>query len=517
MCDKQSNDIYYRPEWTCGKYNAKKHVAIMFNLLMNGEYFFEHESADVIGLILAAGRNGKISVLQISLSLDISSESIIPFFNQLIDLGLLTKEYPFREDVEKYRKYCAEQPKTTTYIGEEADHYLHCDISSVEEAYYNAVIDCSGITGALFELTYRCSEKCLHCYNMGATRNDEEQSGRAKFEELTIDDYKRIIDEMCDEGLVTVSLSGGDPFSYKGIWEIIEYLYQKDVAVSILTNGQLLANQIDRLAHLYPRTVRVSLYAANSEMHDGVTRKKGSWQTTMDVIHKLIEAGVSVGINCVLMRPGLKSYLELKSIANQLSCPLAIDYGVVSSMDGDICATKYLRLTPEEMELVMMDPDIEFQNENFEMPSNPAPAKQGVPCLAGKGTFCVMPNGKLIPCVAMHLELGDLKTQNFHSIITNNDKLNSLLDAAESDYIECGTHDYCKCCTFCAGNSFAEHGMPFIANENDCYCAKSKYSLMMKLRSGVNVLKGKTLKENIESLPDYVFERMHREYKQMGK
>ena len=42
------NELYYRPEWTCGRYNATKHVAIMFNLISNGEYFFENESAESI-------------------------------------------------------------------------------------------------------------------------------------------------------------------------------------------------------------------------------------------------------------------------------------------------------------------------------------------------------------------------------------------------------------------------------------------------------------------------------------
>ena len=406
-------DIYFRPEWTCGKYNASKHVAIMFNLLMNGEYFFERESADVVGLILQAGRNGEVSVSKISGTLNISHDSILPFFESLLEIGLLSENYPTPKDIEGYRAYCSVQPNETSYIGENAEHYLHCDISSVQEAYDTAVADCTEITSVLFELTYRCSEKCLHCYNVGATRNDKEKSGRADFEELSLTDYKRIIDEMCEAGLVSASLSGGDPFSRKDVWDILEYLYQKDVAVTILTNGQQLVNQIDRLSKLYPKTVRVSLYAANSEMHDGITRKKGSWQISMDVIHALKAAGVSVGISCVLMRPGLKSYLELKSLAKQLSCPLSIDYGVVSSMEGDVSATSHMRLTPNEMELIMMDPDIEVKNNDFEMPANPAPAKKGVPCMAGQRTFCVMPDGKLIPCVAMHLVLGDLKKQNF--------------------------------------------------------------------------------------------------------
>lgn len=28
----------------------------------------------------------------------------------------------------------------------------------------------------MFELTYNCSEKCIHCYNEGATRNDHEKA-----------------------------------------------------------------------------------------------------------------------------------------------------------------------------------------------------------------------------------------------------------------------------------------------------------------------------------------------------
>lgn len=509
-----NNDIYYRPEWTCGKFNSTKHVAIMFNLLANGEYFFEHESADVVGLILAAGRNGEVSVSHVSASLNVTPESIIPFFTFLIEIGLLSKTFPTKDEISSYRKRCAKLSNVTTYIGENVESYLQCEISSVEQAYDNAVANCTEITNAVFELTYRCSEKCLHCYNPGATRNDKEKSRRSNFIELTLDDYKRIIDEMCEAGLATVTLTGGDPFSYKDVWGILEYLYQKEIAVTLLTNGQQLVNQIDRLANLYPRSIKVSLYGADPIAHDSITRKKGSWQTTLDVISDLRKVAVPVVINCVIMRPGLKSYLDLKKTGENLSCLVLFDFGVVDSIEGDICATHHLRLTPEELELVLMDPDIEPKTDNFDMSANPAPASKGVPCLAGRGTFCVMPNGKLIPCVSMHMILGDLKQQDFHSIITNNSKLKGLLEAKATDYMECGTHDYCNCCVFCAGNSFAEHGNPLHANENNCYLAKNKYALMIKLKSGIDVMKGKTLQECIKALPDYVIPSLHREYKQ---
>jgi len=509
-------DIYYRPEWTCGKYNATKHVAIMFNLLMNGEYFFEQESADVVGLILQAGRNGEVSVSKISETLNISPGSILPFFDSLLEIGLLTEKCPTKKDIEEYRTYCAAQPNETSYMGENAEHYLQCEISSVEIAYSKAVADSAKITNVGFELTYRCSEKCLHCYNIGATRNDEEKSGRGDLKELSLTDYKRIIDEMCEDGLVTAAVTGGDPFAHKDIWEILEYLYQKDIAVTIQTNGQQLVNQIDRLANLYPRDVRVSLYAADPEVHDRITRKKGSWQISMDAIKAMKTISVPVTISCLLMRPGLKSYLKLKEIAEELDIRVYFDCGVIDSIEGDVCATHHLRLTPEELEIVWMDPDVAPNPTEVDEYANPAPYKHGLPCLAGNKIFYVMPDGKLIPCLSMHMILGDLKTQDFHSIVTNNTKLQSLLEAKESDYEECGTHDYCKCCYFCVGNSFSEHGTPFKANENNCYLAKCRFSAMTKLQSGADILDGKSISETLEKMPEYRFVNMHREYKEQG-
>lgn len=507
------HNSYFRPEWTCGKYNAQKHVAIMFNLIANGEYYFEQESADVVGLILNAGRNGELSISQISKELNISQDSITPFFESLLSVGLLTTKRLSNEDIVEYRKDCAEhRTDIATYIGENTDTYLQCKISSVEQAYARAVADCTGITSVVFELTYRCSESCLHCYNIGATRNDNEKSGRGLLTELSIDDYKGIIDQMCDAGLVTATLTGGDPFAHKDIWGILEYLFQKEIAVNILTNGQQLRGREERLASLYPRNVRLSLYSAESGVHDQITRKRGSWQKTMDVLSVLKTLSVPIAINCILMRPGVKSYFQIKNIGQQLRCPVLFDFAVVDSLEGDVSATHYLRLTPKELELIMMDPDIETDPNNMDVYSNPAPAR-GLPCLAGSGIFCVMPDGKLIPCVSLHLILGDLKVQSFKSIIQSNNLIKSLHETPESEYIECGTHDYCNCCVFCAGNSHSEHGNPFRSNSNCCFIAKCRYSFFTKIRSGRDVLNGKTVQQCIEGLPDYMIPTMCREYK----
>ena len=83
-----NNDIYYRPPWTCGKYNADKKVAIMFNLLSRMNYFYENESAEVIDCVLKAGRNGKVIVNEVSEKCNIVPKSIIKFFDELCAMGI---------------------------------------------------------------------------------------------------------------------------------------------------------------------------------------------------------------------------------------------------------------------------------------------------------------------------------------------------------------------------------------------------------------------------------------------
>ena len=204
----------HRPIWTCGRYNAEKHVALMYNLLVGYSYFFESYSADVIGQVLAVPRNGKVVVEQVASATGIAEESISAFFDTLINAGLLTNFIPTEDDIKRMRSQLAEAKRNASMGTERTTkEKLPFDTSSAEQDYYNAVNDGKTVTSVMFELTYNCSEQCIHCYNPGATRNDNEVSHRGDREELDLDDYKHIIDDLNEHGLVKVCLSGGDPFS----------------------------------------------------------------------------------------------------------------------------------------------------------------------------------------------------------------------------------------------------------------------------------------------------------------
>lgn len=496
------NKTYYRPVWTCGRYNEEAQAAIYYNLITGMSYFFESHSAMVIGEILAVPRNGKLNLDAIAAKLNIAMESLVPFFEQLEQMGIISSVLPTEEMIADYRKRvseynCKQQQNVERTIQEK----LPYAISNAERLYTEKV---GGITSVMLELTYRCSEKCIHCYNEGATRNDDEISKRGDREELTLEDYKCIIDELYDLGLVKVCLTGGDPFSKSFVWKLMDYLYNKGVAFDVFTNGQAIVNDVERLAIYFPRLVGVSIYSGIPEVHDYITRIKGSWDKSMSVVRQLSALGVPMNLKCCVMRPNVKSYYMVADIAKEYGAVPQFEINLTDSIEGDRCASKYLRMTPEQLEIVLRDDNITLYvgKEAPNYGGQPKPMDDN-PCGAGNNSFCITPEGNLIPCCAFHTLFGNLKKKSVSEIVGESKELAYWRSLTLNDYEECGRYEYCAYCNLCPGNNFIEHGTPLKAAEVNCYVAKIRYELAQKLMKGYDPLNGKSFRERLAELPDF--------------
>ena len=501
---------YYRPVWTCGRYNEKKQTAIYYNLIAGMSYFFESYSAMVIGEILNIPRNGKFLLEEIAASLNISMESLIPFFQQLEEMGIVSSVFPTEEIIADYRKRISEYNcQQEQIIQRTTQEKLPYAISDAEQMYTERT---GGITSVMFELTYRCCEKCIHCYNEGATRNEDEISTRGNRKELSFENYKSIIDDLYEQGLIKVCLTGGDPFSKSFAWELIDYLYNKGIAVDVFTNGLQIENEVKRLANYYPRVVGVSIYSGISEVHDYITRIKGSWEKSISVIRQLSTLGVPMNIKCCVMRPNVKSYYMVADIAKQYGAVPQFEVNLTNSIEGDKCVSRYLRLPKEQLEIVLRDDNVPLyvgkEAPNFggyqkEMNQNP--------CGAGDNSLCITPEGNVIPCCAFHTLFGNLKDNTINSILIHSKELAYWRGLTLNEYEECGRYDYCSYCNLCPGNNFIEHGTPLKASEVNCFMAKTRYELAQKMMQGYDPLNGKTLRERLAELPDFVPMKIRRE------
>lgn len=491
---------FFRPRWTCGRYNAEKHVAITYNLLAGYSFFFESYSADVIGHILSVGRDGKVDINAISQKTGIAYESLQPFFDTLYSNGLLTNHIYSEEEVMQLRHQLSDAKKSQqAWIDKPTQEKLPMDTSSAEQRYFDAVDNGQTICSAMFELTYRCSEMCIHCYNPGATRNDQEINHRGDLQELTLDEYKRIIDEMNDLGLVKVCLSGGDPFSNKNAWDIIDYLYQKEIAFDVFTNGQRITKEVQRLADYFPRLVGVSIYSGIADDHDTITRIKGSWDKSMQVVKELSELAVPMNLKCCVMQPNLHTYYLVADLAEQYGAQPQFEINITESNDGDICA-KQLRLTEEQLQVVLRDKNISLYVGKEMINYGGLPKiMETKGCGAADTGFCMTPNGQIRPCCAFPLDFGNAK--NGIKEIFQAHLLHSWRNSILQEYTYCGKFQYCVYCNLCPGNNYVEHGDFRKAAETNCYMAKVRYNLAQKLKENYISLSREQFVEALQKLP----------------
>ena len=87
--------------------------------------------------------------------------------------------------------------------------------------------------------TNRCCHKCIWC--VYEEKNSNMHTGMSRSDELPLPKLLEILGDFSDIGVKAVTYSGGgEPLVYPGINEVFETTLDKNIALSLITNGQLL-------------------------------------------------------------------------------------------------------------------------------------------------------------------------------------------------------------------------------------------------------------------------------------
>jgi len=490
-------DTVYKPQWISGRYHksGKNSKALLYNNLEGMSFLFENESADIINEIIKYDFNNPIPINELVEKSDNSfnKEDIVGFCEELIDVGILTMSVVneivvdrIREKIREKRRIESETKNEKT-IQEKLPFY----ISSAENDY-SAFIEKDKIPlSVMIELTYNCNEKCIHCYNPGASRNIEEKPNRNLFEELNYYDYERLLRELKDLGVAKISLTGGEPFVKKDIWKIIELIHQYGFSFEVFTNGILLNEDVDRLLQYFPHSVKISVYSANEEVHDSITQVKGSLKKSLTLAKKLQNKGVPIYFNCPIMKDNLSSYHTVYNLSKEYNAISQFDVNLIDSLDGDIAVSKHLQISNYELEILLRDPNIPLYVGKEAPGFGKKTLQKDEPfCGAGINLFNITPEGYVTPCNSFPASFGNLKSSSFKEIIFNGIKLEKWQSLKIDSYEECGKYEQCSFCNRCPGQSFIEHGTPLkksTANHNLAFVRKN---LADNLKNGYDPLNG---------------------------
>jgi radical SAM protein with 4Fe4S-binding SPASM domain len=309
------------------------------------------------------------------------------------------------------------------------------------------------------DLTMRCNERCIHCYRVIERRP-----------ELTTGEWKAVLEAVAQAGTLYLTFSGGEVFLRADLLELIEHARELQFDVRLKSNALLITTaKAARLRTLGVRQVDISIYGADAAAHDRVTGVPGSLARTLESVIRLRDAGVTVKLNCPLMRSNVGQYREIRALADGLGVLCGFDPMITAKNDGDASPVA-LRIGPADLERVLRDPLV-----NPEAGATPAggcppqrPEPADIPCGASHNACYISAYGDVMPCVALPIACGNVRDEPFADIWHRSPEMRRVRAIRIGDLHTCSSCAAARFCARCPGQALLEGGDLFGPSPANC-------------------------------------------------
>ncbi len=159
------------------------------------------------------------------------------------------------------------------------------------------------------ELTHRCPLACPYCSNPRSLVRGSE--------ELTTDEWLRVIDDAAALGVMQIHLSGGEPLARADLEVLADRCHADDLYVSLVTSGVPLDRaRLERLAPSLDH-VQLSVQDADATSSDRIAGFAG-FEQKMCVAGWVKELGLPMTLNVVLHRENIDHVDAIVAMAERL-------------------------------------------------------------------------------------------------------------------------------------------------------------------------------------------------------
>jgi MoaA/NifB/PqqE/SkfB family radical SAM enzyme len=152
-------------------------------------------------------------------------------------------------------------------------------------------------------VSYACQCDCKHCsaslYQQQTLRNNDG---------LTLAELKKAAKDLVAMGTTSIVFTGGEPFLFDGLYELIESVDKKKAVVTVFTNGEYLnAEAVQQLKRSGAFGVFVSFDFADPLSHENNRRRPGIFKKAAQGIKLCQEAGILTGISTFVTKEKISS------------------------------------------------------------------------------------------------------------------------------------------------------------------------------------------------------------------
>ena len=290
---------------------------------------------------------------------------------------------------------------------------------------------------------WHCNQKCVHCYAAGQALSDEE--------ELTTDEWKKILDICRSVGIPQVTFTGGEPTMREDLFELISHA--RWFISRLNTNGIRLTPEYCRKLHEAELdSVQITFYSADPQVHDRLVGAP-RFNETLAGIRNALAGGLSASINtplCTLNR----DYKKTLELLHELGVIYVTCSGLITTGSAAEPVSESLQLKSEELEEILREA-VGYCHENgmeiaftspgwlpeqiFEELNIPSPS-----CGACLSNMAVTPGGNVVPCQSWLSDapLGNMLTDDWKEI-WDSEPCKARRDFSAQMTGECPLRRYC--------------------------------------------------------------------------
>ena len=340
-----------------------------------------------------------------------------------------------------------------------------------------------------WEVSRACAYACVHCRADAIHKRDPQ--------ELTTTEAKKLIDDLTGFGSPILIFTGGDPMMRPDLAELISYATDKGLRCSLTPTATALPTQkrLEEVRDAGIRRIALSLDAPHAEVHDNFRQVPGSWQRTMDILHRAQEVGISVQVNTTVAKHNIDILDEMvpfikevqavqwsvfflvptgRAMINQMisaeqheeTFNWLYDLSQVAPFDIKATAAQmYRRVAIQRKRAEQIgDQPITFQGAGFQYEDGLHRPKKGVN--DGNGFLFISHIGEIQPSGFLPVTAGMVRDDNIVDVYRNHEIFTNLRDYSKLKGV-------CRDCEFrevCGGQRGRAYGVTGDYMESDPAC-----------------------------------------------
>lgn len=165
--------------------------------------------------------------------------------------------------------------------------------------------------GLVAELTHRCPLQCAYCSNPLAMDRPED--------ELTTRDWRRVLDQAAEIGVLQVHFSGGEPMARRDLAQLVAHSASRDLYTNIITSGVLLTDAaMAELLEAGIDHIQLSFQDSRVSEAERIGGYKGGHAKKLEAARRIREAGLPLTANFVLHKQNAERVEEMIALGEEL-------------------------------------------------------------------------------------------------------------------------------------------------------------------------------------------------------